>query len=165
MTVQNHNKATQVGLLLSYYIVLSFWAAQTLSMSMLSRNVAGQTKKSVVIAANFIAWATGNAIGTINPLPHPTLHETNIKNLGPQVFLSWNAPRYLIAFAVHMGCYVVLVFVIVFLRWYLKSQNLKRDKLQAELAASGTAGVVDEKMVHAFDDLTDVENVNFRYVY
>jgi hypothetical protein len=69
MTVQNHNKATQVGLLLSYYIVLSFWAAQTLSMSMLSRNVAGQTKKSVVIAANFIAWATGNAIGK----PHSPL--------------------------------------------------------------------------------------------
>jgi hypothetical protein len=69
MTVQNHNKATQVGLLLSYYIVLSFWAAQTLSMSMLSRNVAGQTKKSVVIAANFIAWATGNAIGKSHPLP------------------------------------------------------------------------------------------------
>ena len=67
MTVQNHNKATQVGLLLSYYIVLSFWAAQTLSMSMLSRNVAGQTKKSVVIAANFIAWATGNAIGKSHP--------------------------------------------------------------------------------------------------
>ena len=64
-----------------------------------------------------------------------------------------------------MGCYVVLVFVIVFLRWYLKSQNMKRDRLQAELAASGTTGVVDEKMVHAFDDLTDVENVNFRYVY
>ena len=42
---------------------------------------------------------------------------------------------------------------------------MKRDRLQAELAASETTGVVDEKMVHAFDDLTDVENVNFRYVY
>jgi len=75
MTVENHNKATQVGLLLSYYIVLSFWAAQTLSMSMLSRNVAGQTKKSVVIAANFIAWATGNAIGNFSlslPSSFPT---------------------------------------------------------------------------------------------
>lgn len=63
MTVENKNKATQVGLLLSYYIVLSFWAAQTLGMSMISRNIAGQTKKTIVVAANFIAWATGNAIG------------------------------------------------------------------------------------------------------
>jgi hypothetical protein len=84
MTVVNHNKATQVGLLLSYYIVLSFWAAQTLSMSMLSRNVAGQTKKSVVIAANFIAWATGNAIGTIKPfslsLPLRPTHNSSHTN-------------------------------------------------------------------------------------
>jgi hypothetical protein len=65
MTVQNTTTATKAGLLLSYYITLSFWAAQTLTLSMISRNIAGQTKKSTVIAANFIAWATGNAIGRI----------------------------------------------------------------------------------------------------
>jgi hypothetical protein len=64
-----------------------------------------------------------------------------------------------------MGCYVLLVFVLIFLRFYLKGQNEKKDRLQAELAASGTEGVVDERMVHAFDDLTDRENPNFRYVY
>lgn len=84
---------------------------------------------------------------------------------GPQVFLDWDKPRYLIAFAVHMGCYVLLVFTIIFLRWYLIRQNRKKDLLQAELAAAGTQGAVDENMVHAFDDLTDRENVNFRYVY
>lgn len=63
MTVVNHNKATQVGLLISYYITLSFWSAQTLGLSMISRNIAGQTKKSTVVATNFIAWAVGNAIG------------------------------------------------------------------------------------------------------
>jgi hypothetical protein len=146
MTVRNTNKATQAGLLLSYYLVLSFWAAQTLSMSMITRNVAGQTKKTIVVAANFIAWATGNSIG-------------------PQVFLTWDAPRYFIAFSTHMGCYVLLAIVIVFLRFYLRRENAKKDRLQAELAASGTRGVVDENMVHAFDDLTDKENINFRYVY
>lgn len=63
MSVENRNKATQVGLLISYYIVLSFWAAQTLAMSMISRNIAGQTKKTIVVAMNFVSWATGNAIG------------------------------------------------------------------------------------------------------
>ena len=63
MSVENKSKADQAGLLISYYIVLSFWAAQTLAMSMLSRNVAGQTKKSICTAANFIAWAVGNSIG------------------------------------------------------------------------------------------------------
>jgi hypothetical protein len=63
MTVVNKNNATKAGLLISYYIALSFWAAQTLAMSMISRNVAGQTKKSVVVAMNFVCWAAGNAIG------------------------------------------------------------------------------------------------------
>lgn len=52
-----------VGLLISYYITFSFWSAQTLALSLISRNVAGQTKKSVAIALNFIIWSTGNAIG------------------------------------------------------------------------------------------------------
>ncbi|TVY41098.1 putative transporter [Lachnellula occidentalis] len=143
LTVKNTNRATQGGLLFSYYLVLSFWAAQTIAISMISRNTGGQTKKTVVVAANFIAWATGNAIG-------------------PQVFLAWDAPRYLIAFSTHMGCYVLLVLVVIFLHFYLKAQNAGKDRLQAELAASGT---VDDQMVHAFDDLTDKENPNFRYVY
>ena len=63
MTVVNKNTATKAGLLVSYYITLSFWSAQTLTLSMVSRNIAGATKKSTVIAATFIAWAVGNAIG------------------------------------------------------------------------------------------------------
>lgn len=65
MTVLNTNKATQIGLLISYYLTLSFWSAQTLSLSLISRNIAGQTKKTTVIAANFIAWAVGNSIGKL----------------------------------------------------------------------------------------------------
>lgn len=64
-----------------------------------------------------------------------------------------------------MGCYALLVFVIIFLRWYLISQNKKKDRLQAELAAAGATGVVDARLAHAFDDLTDRENPNFRYVF
>lgn len=138
MTVENTNKARQIGLLVSYYIVLSFWAAQTLSMSLLTRNVAGQTKKTVVVAANFIAWATGNAVG-------------------PQVFIANDAPRYMIAFSTHMGCYVVLVCTICYLRWDLKRRNGRKERDQG--------GRGDEGLVHAFEDLTDGENKNFRYIY
>lgn len=63
MTVKNTTLATKVGLLISYYITLSFWSAQTLCLSMVSRNIAGQTKKATVVAATFISWAAGNAIG------------------------------------------------------------------------------------------------------
>lgn len=63
MTVENTTLPTKVGLLISYYITLSFWSAQTLTLSMVSRNIAGQTKKSIVVAATFVSWAAGNAIG------------------------------------------------------------------------------------------------------
>ncbi|KAF3941207.1 hypothetical protein ABW19_dt0203758 [Dactylella cylindrospora] len=138
MTVENTNLGTKVGLLISYYIVLSFWAAQNLTMSLVSRNVGGQTKKTVAVAMNFIFWATGNAIG-------------------PQVFLAWNAPKYFIAFATHMGCYVLLVIIIAFLRFHLARQNKKKDEAEG---GSNTQGIV-----HGFDDLTDIQNINFRYIY
>lgn len=118
--------------------MLSFWAAQTLAMSMISRNVAGQTKKTVIVAANFVAWATGNAIG-------------------PQVFLKWDGPRYFIAFATHMGCYVLLVIVIIFLRWWLVRENKRKDRLQE---AQGVQAK-DDHLVHAFEDLTDKEVSSF----
>jgi hypothetical protein len=82
-------------------------------------------------------------------------------SIGPQVFLAWNAPRYEIAWAVHLGCYSLLVIVIVSLRFYLVHQNKARD----EMAAAGVHEARDETMVHAFEDLTDKENPNFRYVY
>lgn len=63
MTVKNHDLASKAGLLVSYYITLSFWSAQTLALSMVSRNIAGQTKKSTVVAMTFVSWAVGNAIG------------------------------------------------------------------------------------------------------
>lgn len=138
MTVVESNTATKAGLLFSYYLCLSFWAAQTLGMSMLSRNIGGQTKKSVVTAMNFVAWSAGNASGT-------------------QVFRPTDAPRYFPAFASHMACYICLLTVIITLRWHLKRQNRLKDQQQG--------GQRDEAFVHAFEDLTDRENPNFRYVY
>lgn len=80
MTVENKNLGTKVGLLISYYITLSFWSAQTLCLSMVSRNIAGATKKSTVVAATFVSWAVGNSIGSppsFLPPPQKSRHQTN----------------------------------------------------------------------------------------
>lgn len=63
MTITPDTHTKRIGLVICYYITLSFWSAQTLALSLLSRNVAGQTKKSVAVTMNFVIWATGNAIG------------------------------------------------------------------------------------------------------
>ena len=53
---------------------------------------------------------------------HLTLHQT-----GPQVFRNTDKPRYFIAFSTHMGCYVLLLLVIIFLR--LRIKELRRASL------------------------------------
>ncbi len=83
------------------------------------------------------------------------------RSAGPQVFLTWDGPRYFIAFATHLGCYSLLVIVIISLRFYLVHQNKKRDAM----AEAGVNEAKDDNMTHAFEDLTDKENPNFRYVY
>ncbi|RJE25743.1 Allantoate [Aspergillus sclerotialis] len=141
MAVPNDGSfSRKVGLLISYYITLSFWSAQTLCLSMVSKNIAGQTKKSTVIACTFVSWAVGNAIG-------------------PQVFLGWDAPTYHIAFGVHLACYSLMTMCIIFLRFYLLRQNKKREEM---LQAAGGA---DPNLLHAFEDRTDRENLNFKYSY
>ncbi|CAK7230561.1 hypothetical protein SEUCBS140593_007630, partial [Sporothrix eucalyptigena] len=121
----------RVGLLFAYYIMISFWACSGLALSLVTRNVAGQTKKSVVIASNFVFWATGNAIG-------------------PQVFRSQDAPRYFLALAIILGCFVLLAITLFLLRtWYIW-QNKKRD---AQIS-SGQA-IADTAYTHSFEDITD----------
>lgn len=80
---------------------------------------------------------------------------------GPQVFLSYDAPRYFIAFATHLGCYSLLIVVLIILRTTLSRRNSKRDVA----AAVGVREAGDDKHVHAFEDLTDKENPNFRYMF
>ncbi|KAJ5116238.1 MFS general substrate transporter [Penicillium angulare] len=135
------SSSTKVGLLIAYWCTLSFWGTTVLLMSLLSRNVAGQTKKSVSTASLFLAWAVGNMIG-------------------PQVFQSKDAPRYFTCFSVHMGCYIVIIILLALLRWYLKWQNMKRDQLQENDPRAS-----ELNLDNAFDDLTDGENLSFRYKY
>lgn len=128
-------------LLCCYYLTLSFWGVANLGLSLLSRNVAGQSKKSVVTTFNFIGWAVGNIVG-------------------PQVFRDNEAPRYLTAFGTHMGCYAALILMLVGMRLWLMKENRRKDKMIADGRADA-----DIELKHAFDDLTDMENVNFRYAY
>ena len=121
----------RVGLLFAYYIMISFWACSGLALSLVTRNVAGQTKKSVVIATNFVFWATGNAIG-------------------PQVFRSQDAPRYFLALAIILGCFVLLVVTLFAMRTYYIWQNKRRD---GKIARGEV--LADVLFTHSFEDVTD----------
>jgi hypothetical protein len=52
---------TRAGLLIAFYCTQFILAEGNLLFSLISRNVAGQTKKSTVLAVTFIAWSASNA--------------------------------------------------------------------------------------------------------
>ncbi|KAL1738745.1 hypothetical protein HDZ31DRAFT_50515, partial [Schizophyllum fasciatum] len=114
------------------------------------------------------AWAVGNAVG-------------------PQVFRDDDKPRYIRAFIAHMVVYALQIVILVFLRMYLMRMNVLKRRAAAlkETAANGETPVRSNSFVllrgrrwlmelwqeeqlghsHAFDDLTDKENPDFRYTY
>lgn len=109
-------------------------------LSCFSSNVAGHTKKITVNAAFLVAYGAGNIIG-------------------PQTFISNQAPQYVggqIGMVVGYSVSLVLAITLYASYYY---DNKRRDKLVAE----GKIEAVKDKSNIAFADLTDKENPYFRY--
>ncbi|KAE8389385.1 major facilitator superfamily domain-containing protein [Aspergillus alliaceus] len=101
--------STRVGLLIAFYCTQFIWAEGNLLFSLISRNVAGQTKKSTVLAMTFIAWAAGNATA-------------------PQIFQSSDAPRYSKGFTAHFCLYGVMNATLLALRLLLLHNSANDDQ-------------------------------------
>ncbi|RFU26840.1 hypothetical protein B7463_g9497, partial [Scytalidium lignicola] len=141
---------TRVGLLIAFYCTQFILAEGNLLFSLISRNVAGQTKKSTVLAITFVAWAAGNATA-------------------PQIFQASDAPRYRKGFTAHFCLYVLFNIFLLAYRFIVATRNKKkREEARLLSEAQTTAGTseVDASIQHsnAFLDLTDIENPDFRYV-
>ncbi|ETW84549.1 major facilitator superfamily [Heterobasidion irregulare TC 32-1] len=121
-----------------------FGAVAVLNLAVMSGNVAGRTKQVIASTLVFVAWAVGNAVG-------------------PQVFRANDAPRYIKAFIAHMVVYGVQLVVIVTLRLRLMRLNALKRRAQKGFDDAANRERIEHK--HAFDDLTDKENPDFRYVY
>ncbi|KAF3914805.1 hypothetical protein ABW20_dc0102544 [Dactylellina cionopaga] len=134
------------GLLIAFYCTQFFLAEGNMIISLISRNIAGQTKKGVVLSMTFIGWATGNMAA-------------------PQIFQVNDAPRYKHGFIAHLVIYGVYTLLVIITRIILMKRNADKRKAAAEIA--GHEGYPDSKISHtlAFQDLTDRENPDFRYVY
>ncbi|KAL2848423.1 major facilitator superfamily domain-containing protein [Aspergillus pseudoustus] len=128
------------------YAVVMIWAANA---------SAGHTKKTTVIALYHVGYGLGNIIS-------------------PQLFRPEWKPRYRPTWIIILVVAAILPsIVIVVLRVYLSRENRRRDKLAAEnqVTANGIVETVDadgSKITRVVDntqmDLTDRENLTFRYV-
>ena len=131
----SYHAATPVA---GYSIVGCFGAVVSLIISTAMANVAGNSKKSFMAAAVFVAYCVGNIVG-------------------PQLVKSEQLPQhYRELWLGIIICYCIVIVLAVALYFLLRAENARRDRLE-----------LDEKEGErvAFSDLTDKQNLHFRYVY
>lgn len=135
-TVGSDNKNGRLG---AYYLVFTFASNFPFSLSLISSNVAGFSKKTVVSAMLFTAYCVGNLVG-------------------PQMFSESQAPKYKRGIAGALTGFVLCVISLILLRFYYTFENRRRDKLQANNPAS------DDAILDGLMNKTDRQNLGFRYV-
>ncbi|KAJ3930492.1 MAG: MFS general substrate transporter [Lentinula lateritia] len=94
--------------LFAYYLLATGPGALPLSMSLMTTNYKGVTKKMTMTAILFLAYCTGNIAG-------------------PQFFKTSEAPTYTTAFRSIMICYALVLVEALGLRLYLSWMNEKRQ--------------------------------------
>ncbi|KEF61881.1 uncharacterized protein A1O9_03453 [Exophiala aquamarina CBS 119918] len=128
--------------LFGIFIFIGYVAGIPLSLSMISSNVAGFTKKAVASAMMFIAYSTGNIIG-------------------PFLFFPSEAPHYRSGFLATTVCFACSSLMVATLRVLLSRENQRRDRLQS---ANNGIPRIESPDDLALTNETDKENLNFRYV-
>jgi len=140
------NKA---GRLICYYLTGPYNAAFVMVLSLQTANTAGHTKKVVTNACLFLGYCTGNIAG-------------------PFFYKESQRPRYELGIWSMIVSHLLEVVVILTLRWMLARENARRDKVQGIHGVETEEEKVErerERDRTAFSDLTDRENLNFRYIY
>ncbi|EXF84162.1 hypothetical protein CFIO01_05665 [Colletotrichum fioriniae PJ7] len=111
----------------------------------LPSNVAGRTKKTVTSTVLFVAYCVGNAVGA-------------------QMFVASDAPKYIRGLTACAVLYCVEFCSMATWRFYYVWENKRRDKLVRE---QGISKEESERLgkLNAEVDMTDRENIHFRYKY
>lgn len=115
-----------------------------LVLSMVSGNVAGFTKKSIVSAVVFTAYCAGNIIG-------------------PQLFFDRETPSYTSAFLSIMICLGSTIVLSLALRLHLIMENKRRDGNLKSNEDTTISEAERDYMINMADQ-TDKEQPRFRYV-
>ncbi|KAJ1713527.1 pantothenate transporter [Aspergillus flavus] len=134
--------------LFGLYLFVAYAAGIPMTLSMVSSNVAGFTKKATVSAMMFIAYCTGNIVG-------------------PFLFFEREAPGYKSGFIAMMVCLAAATVLILVLGLSWRMENSRRDRVYgpATLAPTNSPKEPAQGIAVAREDLTDVQNTAFRYVF
>ncbi|KAB5542548.1 MFS allantoate transporter-like protein [Coniochaeta sp. 2T2.1] len=114
-----------------------------MSLTMVSSNVAGYTKKQLTGAFIFVGYCVGNIVG-------------------PQTFLDREAPLYRSAYIAILIGYSVKTVAVVVLYAYMWSENKRRDR-EAAADPRGVEEREQEAIEKGMRDMTEIDNKGFRY--
>lgn len=138
--ITSHNK---IGQLLAVYLINVGTCVITMIYSWNSTNTAGYTKRVLRSCLTMVAFAVGALIG-------------------PQLFRQSDAPRYLHAKITLLVIECVCVPYMLLISWVSKKKNEKKENLDE---ASVKEWLAEKGSNYQFLDLTDQENIMFRYSY
>ncbi|CAK7227581.1 hypothetical protein SBRCBS47491_006619 [Sporothrix bragantina] len=127
-----HKEARLAG----FCLTVAYVANLPLSLALVTSNVAGYTKKTVILAMVFVSYCIGNIAG-------------------PQFFKSSQAPGYRSGLIAGVCGFGVSLLCLVLLMVYYLWQNKQRD-------AEGTLAAGEEEIL--VDDQTDQQHRGFRYM-
>ncbi|KXT05015.1 hypothetical protein AC578_10337 [Pseudocercospora eumusae] len=131
------------GRLACYYLTGPYNAAFCMILSMTTANTAGHTKKVLTNGVLFLGYCTGNIAG-------PFFYKTD------------QSPTYELGIWSMIVSHLIEFAVVIVLRVMLARENARRDRIQSMQEGGLEGRDLDST---AFSDMTDRENLNFRYIY
>ncbi|KAJ5464091.1 Major facilitator superfamily domaingeneral substrate transporter [Penicillium sp. IBT 31633x] len=134
-----------VGRLICFYLTGSYQASFVISLSLVTSNTGGQSKKMIVSGMIWFGACVGNIAG-------------------PFFYKSDQAPAYPLGIGSLLvaNCLELALFFV--LRYALMWENRGKEKMRQEVRErGGEAELMPDST--AFADLTDTQNPNFEYVY
>lgn len=137
------SSSNKIGQLLAVYLINVGTCVITMIYSWNSANTAGYTKRVARSCLTMVAFAVGALIG-------------------PQLFRLSDAPQYIRAKVALLVIECVCVPWVVLISWVSKRKNEKRDGVDKETVEKW---LVEKGPHYQFLDLTDQQNIMFRYSY
>ncbi|KAH7039514.1 major facilitator superfamily domain-containing protein [Macrophomina phaseolina] len=133
------------GRLVGLWLLGTYPVGFLVLLGLLSTNVAGSTKRSVASGWVFVCYCVGQIAG-------------------PQCFKASEAPGYRSGIVAMLCGFVLNLVLNLVLRWLYVRENKKRDKLLEGKSEEEIQAMEEESKVQGFENVTDKENVMFRYV-
>ncbi|KAI1459737.1 MFS general substrate transporter [Annulohypoxylon moriforme] len=126
------------GQMVGLYFMYFYWPPYIVGISLIQANTAGMTKKAITYSLVTIGYAAGNLIG-------------------PQTFISKEAPQYKSGVTAMLVSYCVCILLLLVYWIFASWQNKTRDRKY------GKPEEIPEGMTETFVDVTDKKQHDFRY--